>query len=430
MTLFIHRWLPQGMALATAAALCLSAVAEPPKSNLLDDARKTQEIATQKAESDLRMTLNKANSAGPSEAVRLLKDALSRIENNDDINPDRRTSMVRMLKDRIRITDTAAKVNGGDDRPIADASKQAKLTARKADLQKQAEEREKIKAAISAINQLQGKGQTEEADRQARDLAKQFPDNSAARAMGRNGFMNARVREGRELLSDQEKRHAGLMRELDKSTITPAGDVEFDKKRWADASKRSTNKLSEKEKKLLASLNEPVQANWKNSRFEDVIEFLSTASGQTIILDKKAMEEQEVTYESPVNFVAPKTISFRSALRKVLADKGLTFVIKEEMIYVTTPKAAREMMVTRVYPIGDLVSLTEGANGVRYHPAINMQAEAESAKFIIDMIKDTIDPQSWVGNTGAGSITYSPLTKALVIRQSAEVHMMLKSGLK
>ena len=61
---------------------------------------------------------------------------------------------------------------------------------------------------------------------------------------------------------------------------------------------------------------------------------------------------------------------------------------------------------------------------------ITMQAEADNARFIIDLIKQSVDPGSWVGEGGQGTITYSPLTKALVIRQSAEVHMTLKSGLK
>ena len=59
-----------------------------------------------------------------------------------------------------------------------------------------------------------------------------------------------------------------------------------------------------------------------------------------------------------------------------------------------------------------------------------MQAEADTAKAIIEMIRDSIDPMSWQGNGGAGTITYSSLVKALVIRQSAEIHLMLRSGLK
>ena len=248
--------------------------------------------------------------------------------------------------------------------------------------------------------------------------------------MGRNGFMNARVRESRDLLANQERSHRAAMQDLDKGSMPIVGDVEFDKKRWADANKRGGNKLTEKERKLLKSLNEPVTANWKNSRFEDVIEYLSTVSGQSIILDKKAMDEQEVTYESAVNFTSPRPISFRSALRKVLADMNLTFVIKDELIYVTSPKTAKDMMVTRVYPIGDLVASGFWTDGTRLPPGITMQAEADNARFIIDLIKQSVDPGSWVGEGGQGTITYSPLTKALVIRQSAEVHMTLKSGLK
>jgi hypothetical protein len=424
----LRPWQVQGVALLAVVACSGFALAQQDKPKLIDEARKAQEIATQRAESDLRNTLTRARSVGPAEASSLLKQELRRIDANEEIDPDRRSAMVRMLKDRIRMTEAVKP--SGDDKPISDAAKSNKVNARRAELEKEAAEREKIKAVITAINQLQGQGRTEEAERQARDLARQYPDNSAARAMGRNGSLNARVREGRDLLAEQDKRHTAAMMDLEKTSVPLKGDVEFDKERWAQVNKRGGGQLTNKEKALLKALNEPVDAKFRNSRFEDVIEYLSTASGQPIVLDKLAMEDQNLTYDSPVNFVAPKPVTMRTALRKVLQDNGLTFVIKDEVIYVTTAKKARDMMVTRVYPIGDLVTLGFFADGTKFLPGVTMQAEADSAKFIIDMIRDSIDPMSWQGNGGSGTVTYSPLTKSLVIRQSAEVHMMLKSGLK
>ena len=81
--------------------------------------------------------------------------------------------------------------------------------------------------------------------------------------------------------------------------------------------------------------------------------------------------------------VSPKTIAMRTALRKVLADQGLSYVIKDEVIYVTTAAKAREMMSTRVYYVGDLVNAGDFADGTRWHPAITGRAKADNAKMII-----------------------------------------------
>ena len=59
-----------------------------------------------------------------------------------------------------------------------------------------------------------------------------------------------------------------------------------------------------------------------------------------------------------------------------------------------------------------------------------MKAKADTAKAIIDMIKDTVDPLSWLGNGGNGTISFSPIGDAIVVRQSAEVHLMMKGTFK
>ena len=88
------------------------------------------------------------------------------------------------------------------------------------------------------------------------------------------------------------------------------------------------------------------------------------------------------------------------------------------------------MMVTRVYYIGDLVT-GQGmfGNPFQVGPFIAAKTEQDTAKMIVDLIKDSIDPMSWQGNSGQGTITYSPINKSLIIRQSAEVQLMLKGSL-
>lgn len=416
--------------LAVSAALITSGFAQAPKSgSLLDDARRMAEVATQRAEVDLQTALREAKSANASEAVAILKRVLDRLEKNEDLIPDRKSSMLRTVKDRLRLAEQAARVSG--ERITDDTSKTAKTNARRAEEEKQAIEREKIRSAISGIVRLQGQKRDQEAERQARDLAMQYPDNPAARAMGRSGFLNTRVREARDLLMEQEKRLSAAMGpEMMRSATLSKDDVEFDKKRWNEINKlRKDNVLTAKEKAILTALNSPVKAEWRNTRFEDVIESLSTASNQVIVVDRRALEERNVTSDTAITFSAPRAINMRTALRKILSDQGLTYVIRDEVIYVTTPEKAREMMTTRTYYVSDLVNSGVFADGTRFHPVITAQAKMETAKMIVDMIKQSIDPLSWQGEGGAGTVTFSPLVDAIIVRQSAEVHMLLKGGL-
>jgi hypothetical protein len=60
------------------------------------------------------------------------------------------------------------------------------------------------------------------------------------------------------------------------------------------------------------------------------------------------------------------------------------------------------------------------------NPAVSQNLYMQQVNLIIDMIKDSVEPDSW--RTGGGSISFSAATMSLVIRQSTEVHGILSSG--
>src|SRR5262249_45655787 len=106
---------------------------------------------------------------------------------------------------------------------------------------------------------------------------------------------------------------------------------------------------------------------------------------------------------------------------------GLGYVIKDEMIQVTTLAKVKDMMTLRAYPIGDLIAADR-----LYQPAAwANQQESDTVKYIIDMIKRSVDPMSWDNEAGGtATITFDPITKWLIIRQSAEGHMLLRNSMK
>src|SRR5262249_51383847 len=99
-------------------------------------------------------------------------------------------------------------------------------------------------------------------------------------------------------------------------------------------------------------------------------------------------------------------------LRKILADLGLTYVVKDEVIEVVSPQKARSMMSVRTYYVGDLA------------------ANRWQAAVLIDLIQSTIEPESWRANGGAGALGYPPLTRSLVIKQTSEFHSALSGALR
>jgi hypothetical protein len=160
-------------------------------------------------------------------------------------------------------------------------------------------------------------------------------------------------------------------------------------------------------------------APFKDEPLSSVLNYLQEKTGQVIILDDASLREAMVEKDDLVSF--PKTkVTFRTILRKILGDKGLTYVIREGTIQVVTPQKARDLMVVRTYPVGDLVTPIQPVG-----PFGNFGWSQQNAQILIDQIKSTVDPSIW---EQGGSIVYNQATRSLLIRAPAEVHFQLGFG--
>ena len=123
---------------------------------------------------------------------------------------------------------------------------------------------------------------------------------------------------------------------------------------------------------------------------------------------QRLFDEAGVKYDTPVTLKL-KAVTVRTVLKMVLRDLGLTYVIKDEMIQVTTPDKAKDMMIIKVYSIADLVR------------------NRFEAAMLIDLIQTTIEPQSWRANGGTATLMYNPVTLSLVNKHTAAFHAALGS---
>ena len=108
------------------------------------------------------------------------------------------------------------------------------------------------------------------------------------------------------------------------------------------------------ERKIEAALKSPTQLEFVDTPLSDVIDYLKDYHQIEIQLDKKAMEEAGTGSDTPVTKNL-KGVSLKSALRLMLNDLSLTYVIKDEVLYITTKEAAENQLTTRVYSVADLV---------------------------------------------------------------------------
>ena len=145
---------------------------------------------------------------------------------------------------------------------------------------------------------------------------------------------------------------------------------------------------------------------------ENVFRFLQTEYEIPIQLDLPALEDAGLTPDEKVT-IEIRGVSLRSGLRLLLKQKQLTYVVRDEVLIITTPEEAESELVTCVYDVRDLlVQLPPGRDG-RGGP------DCDS---LIDAIVSCVAKQTW-SEAGGGGAEVRPLPPGLlVISQTQAVH--------
>jgi hypothetical protein len=424
-------FLASGCTLA-ASFLAAAAPAQAPSSERIDyleQVRRMTEIAAQKVENDVRAALREAQKLAqtdPAKAIENLKQMLANLDDETLVPQERRERLARLLKERIRILETPAKG------PAVKPEVQPVRPRQRENESNRAAEFAKIRAELDAIRALQKDGQIEEARRQAEGLARRYPDNPALAAAGQTATAATQLANNRSQRSDAERRIAAVTRDVSRSAAPPVGELEYPEdwiKRTKNRSGMDTS-FTAQEKAIVRALNAPISVDFKGSRIDEVVEYLASATKQPIMLDRAALNEAQVSYDTPVT-VKLDGVALRTVLRRVLSDLGLAYVIKDQTLQITSAVRAKEMMIVRTYYLGDLLGSGGIGNSFGF-PLVNPNNTAlvaQQASQIMESIESTVEPASWQKNGGSGTITFSAPLMALIIRQSAEVHAILAGGM-
>lgn len=149
--------------------------------------------------------------------------------------------------------------------------------------------------------------------------------------------------------------------------------------------------------KLRLALDATIAFDFLDCPLRDVMEEVQERHGINIHIDRTALRGEGIGTDEPITLQVDG-ITFRSALRLLLRDLNLTYVIENEVLLITTQSVAEDVVETRVYEL-------------RYFPAIDPKQLALA-------IKATIRPGTDAWNRGA----VHALPTCLIITQSRRVH--------
>ena len=406
----------------------LTSLGQPPRPALdpIGEAEARRKIADQKAEADVRDAIKSAESlakTNPNKAVQTLKTAQTNIDVATAISTDMRKTLTGMLTTKLAQIEGKPLANSGyKPDPNATAIKHDRNAARES----ASAELKTVNEAIRRIETYKRTGQNREADREIADLGKAYPNNPAVIRLQEQDTFASRVDDAKEYARQQDKRITLALNDVARSSLPAAGDVEFPKD-WREKTKRRTEmRLTDKEKKIIEALNKPVTVDWNGKMLEEALQELSNQMDQSLFIDKKSLTDLGIDLNKAVTLQS-KGLSARTVLRQLLSAQGLTFVVKDESIQVVTVEKARDMLVTRVYYLGDLVQGVGPFGGVNAGRFLNFQQTMDNVDMIIKAIKSSVDPLCWKDNGGPCTITFHYPSMSIVVKASTEVQSSLGS---
>jgi len=153
-------------------------------------------------------------------------------------------------------------------------------------------------------------------------------------------------------------------------------------------------------KKIEQTLAGPLHSgglSYSDQSLQDVVTDISNEYGINIRLDRTALDDAGIGVESPVTN-SLQNISLRSALKLLLRNLQLTWIIEDEVLMITTNEAANKHFDTCIYSIQGLVD----------------DSDPKSVSALVEAIYACVATDTWAAN-GDGEAEIRPLPSGLLV---------------
>ncbi len=225
---------------------------------------------------------------------------------------------------------------------------------------------EKLALKIDEFNRLMDQQEYEKAQVVAKQAAELDPNNPVVTQIQWQAKFVRRYMNNKDIMDAKEQGFVDALNEVDHSAIPFAGDknplVYPEAKDWNKLSasrsklvRENTRQRSEREMDIEKKLRTPVSLQFTNAPLSKVLENLAKLAEVNLHLDPQGLAEEGVTTDTPVTIELRNEIMLKSALNLILEPLHLSYVIKDEVLKVTSEQL-RDGQVYRVtYNVADLV---------------------------------------------------------------------------
>lgn len=343
------------------------------------------QIKTQQFQSIVSRTIQEARRVAeedPDAALSTLKRAIGAVRAAEDIDPDQRIALAKRLQGVL--ADVKGQKEVAELRSIRAQERVAAIQAQRRLIDDVAIDDDRLERLIDNVRSLlevASHGEPDkylEAEAVSEEAVRLQPGKSVATAAQVVSEASGQLYTAFYLRSLRADRFLETLEQVERSHVPFPDEPPIRWPRpevWKALTERrkqyasvDLHKATTAERRITAALDDQTTINFADTPLTDVVEYLQRQHDIPIILDVVAIEEAGLLVDEPINLVLAG-VTLQSALKIMLAEFELTYVIEDEVMKITTIEVANEKLSTRVYPVGDLVvdldalSLGGGAGG-------------------------------------------------------------------
>jgi len=333
-------------------------------SSLIDKADESQQVLARQLSAEIGKRQSEAkrlHTEDPERAIAILHEAQQLVK--DSKLPE---SSQRELLTRIDITLSQTEKFAKDHGSELELDKQNERVLQARDREREVKTRikQEIADGIEEYNKLQDEHRFAEAEIVARRLYELDPDDPTTRQVLQGAKFVRREMMNREISMLREEGNDNAYRDVEQASAINVGDgkeLVFDDKYWRDfaakriGSKDRSRRRTQRELEIEQKLKMPVQLRYEDTPLSQVVDELSKLAGVNIYLDPRGLSQEGVNSDTTVDLPLNKEISLESALNLILEPLHLSYVVKDDVLKITSEQLRDGEIYPVTYNVSDLV---------------------------------------------------------------------------
>ncbi len=204
-------------------------------------------------------------------------------------------------------------------------------------------------------------GQYEKAQAQADEALKLKPDSAAAKQLKEMSAEGLKARAVRRVPTEGERERQAAVDRIERDMAVPREPLRLPDN-WAEVKKRTGGvsgeavDVAEENREINAALDATkVSADFNATTLKEAAAFLANLGGLNIQVDPRARAGDKPAAEAEVTFKA-QNIKLRNAIAWLTRLTGLSWTVRDQVVFITDREHLEELKVTAVYDIRDIVT--------------------------------------------------------------------------